>query len=56
MTDQEVEKLIWGEIKRREITLGDMIALSNSGVDLNSEAGYEIRMGRLRRNIFTQDF
>jgi hypothetical protein len=56
MTDREVEKLIWSEIKKREITFGDMIALSNNGVDPNPEAGYEGRMGRLRRNIFNEDF
>jgi hypothetical protein len=56
MTDQEVETLIWDEIKKRGITFGDMIAQSNHGVDPTPEAGDENRMKRLRRNIFEEDF
>jgi hypothetical protein len=55
MTDDQVEKLIWNQIKRKKITFGDMIALSNNGVDPKPEAGYEDRTKRLRRNIFTQN-
>lgn len=56
MTDQEVETLIWSEIKKKGITFGDMIAQSNHGVDPTPEAGDENRMKRLRRNIFSESF
>jgi hypothetical protein len=55
MTDHQVEKLIWVQIKRKKITFGDMIALSNNGVDPNPEAGYEGRMKRLTPNLFTEN-
>ena len=33
MTDDQVEKVIWREIKRKDITLSDMIGMPNCGVD-----------------------
>jgi hypothetical protein len=37
MTDDQVEKLIWKEIKKRDITIHDMIGLPNHGVDPHPE-------------------
>jgi len=55
MTDEQVERKIWKEIKRRGITYYDMTSLSNHGVDPTPEAGYEGKMERLRSNIFKED-
>jgi hypothetical protein len=37
MTDDQVEKLVWKEIKKREITIQDMIGLPGHGVDPNPQ-------------------
>jgi len=37
MTDDQVEKLIWKEIKRKAITIHDMIGLPGHGVDEHPE-------------------
>jgi hypothetical protein len=37
MTDDQVEKLVWKEIKKRDITIHDMIGLPNHGVDPHPE-------------------
>ena len=37
MTDEQVEKLIWKEIKKRQILFQDMIGMPNCGVDPNPE-------------------
>jgi len=37
MTDDQVERLIWKEIKKRDITIHDMIGLPGHGVDPNPE-------------------
>ena len=37
MTDEQVEKLIWKEIKRKDITIHDMIGMPGHGVDPNPE-------------------
>jgi hypothetical protein len=37
MTDDQVEKLIWKEVKRKNITIHDMIGLPGHGVDTNPE-------------------
>jgi len=37
MTDDQVEMLIWKEIKSRKITIQDLIGLPGHGVDLNPE-------------------
>jgi hypothetical protein len=37
MTDEQVERLIWKEIKKRDITIHDMIGLPGHGVDEHPE-------------------
>jgi hypothetical protein len=37
MTDDQVEKLIWKEIKRKDITIHDMIGMPGHGVDEHPE-------------------
>jgi hypothetical protein len=37
MTDDQVERLIWREIKKRDITIHDMTGMPNSGVDPHPE-------------------
>jgi hypothetical protein len=37
MTDDQVEKLIWKEIKKKDITIHDMIGMPGHGVDPNPE-------------------
>jgi hypothetical protein len=37
MTDDQVERLIWKEIKKRDITIHDMIGIPCHGVDPNPE-------------------
>ena len=37
MTDEQVERLIWKEIKKRDITIHDMIGMPGHGVDPNPE-------------------
>ena len=37
MTDEQVEKLLWKEIKKRDITIHDLIGLPGHGVDPNPE-------------------
>ena len=37
MTDEQVERLIWKEIKRKDITIHDMIGMPGHGVDEHPE-------------------
>jgi hypothetical protein len=37
MTDDQVERLIWKEIKKKDITIHDMIGLPGHGVDTHPE-------------------
>ena len=37
MTDEQIEKLIWDEIKKREVIFQDMIGMPGYGVDPNPE-------------------
>jgi hypothetical protein len=37
MTDDQVERLIWKEIKKRDITIHDMIGLPGHGIDPHPE-------------------
>ena len=37
MTDDQVERLIWKEIKKRDITIHDMIGMPGHGVDTHPE-------------------
>ena len=43
MTDDQVEKAILKEIRRRSITFHDMTSLSNHGVDPILKKGLEIK-------------
>ena len=52
MTDDQVEKLIWKEIKKRQITIHDMIGLPNHGVDPNPEDKTTPRSEKIRSNRF----
>jgi hypothetical protein len=56
MTDEQVEKLIWREIKKRDITIYDMIGLPNHGVDPNPENKIEAGPRRSRSNRFKETF
>jgi hypothetical protein len=52
MTDDQVEKLIWKEIKKRHITFHDMIGLPGHGVDPNPEDKTTPRSEKIRSNCF----
>ena len=52
MTDDQVEKLIWKEIKKREITIHDMTGLSGHGVDPNPQDRITPRCEKIRSNHF----
>ena len=56
MTDDEVEALIWDEIKRKDITFEDMSGLSNHGVDPTPKDAEEGQRKRIRSNRFTEEF
>ena len=56
MTDNEVERLIWGEIKRKQIIFEDMVGLFNHGVDPTPKAGEEGQRKRIRSNRFNENF
>ena len=57
MTDDQVERLIWKEIKKRDITIHDMIGLPGHGVDPNPEDHVTprcekgIRSNRFKRSL-----
>ena len=53
MTDDQVERLIWKEIKKRDITIHDMIGLPGYGVDPNPEDNITPRCEKgIRSNRF----
>ncbi|MBN2034045.1 MAG: hypothetical protein JW836_12275 [Deltaproteobacteria bacterium] len=53
MTNEQVEKLIWKEIRKRDITIHDMIGLPGRGVDPNPEDGITPRCEKgIRSNRF----
>ena len=52
MTDEQVEKLIWKQIKKRNITIHDMIGLPGHGVDPNPEDMTTPRSEKIRSNRF----
>ena len=56
MTDDQVERLIWKEIKRGGITYCDMTSLANHGVEPTPEAGFKGNMQRIRSNMFKENF
>ena len=54
MTDEQVEKLIWKELKKRAVTFGDLIGLPGYGVDPTPEDTTTEPNQRARQNRFTQ--
>jgi|GEM_PF-1545537 len=53
MTDDQIERLIWKEIKKRDITIYDMIGLPGHGVDANPEDNITPRCEKgIRSNRF----
>ncbi|MFH1931925.1 MAG: hypothetical protein ABIN18_10105 [Pseudomonadota bacterium] len=52
MTDEQIEELIWDELKKRDVTFYDMISLPDYGVDPNPEDKTEDRNQRIRHNRF----
>jgi len=52
MTDEQIEELIWDELKKRDVTFYDMISLPNYGVDPNPEDKTKDRNQRVRHNRF----
>jgi len=54
MTDDQVEKLIWREIKKRDITIHDMIGMPGHGIDEHPEdkiTGPALRQGNQEQPI-----
>ena len=56
MTDDQVEKLIWGELRKRDVTFYDMIGLPNYGVAPNPEDKTNPSSVRSRKNRFKEPF
>ena len=56
MTDDQVERLIWDELKKRHVTFYDMIGLPNYGVDPNPEDKTGPSSQRIRFNRFNETF
>jgi len=52
MTDDQIEELIWDELKKRDVTFYDMISLPDYGVDPNPEGKDRDRNQRVRHNRF----
>ena len=56
MTDEEVEKLIWKELKKRDVCFNDMIGMPGHGIDPDPKDKTEEKNQRVRQNRFTQTF
>ena len=56
MTDEQIEQLIWGEIKKRDITFHDMIGLVNENIDPDPQDKTMPSNKRARRNRFSGPF
>ncbi len=54
LTDEQIEKLIWRELKTRAVTFGDLIGLPGHGIDPNPKDKTEEKNQRVRQNKFTQ--
>lgn len=54
MRDEQVGKLIWDELEKRDVTFYDMIGLPNYGVDPNPEDKKEPGPRRSRANRFKE--
>ena len=56
MTDEQIEQLIWGELKKRDITFHDMIGLVNENIDPDPQDKTMPSNKRARINRFNGDF
>jgi len=56
MTDEQIEQLIWGELKKRDITFYDMIGLVNENIDPDPQDKTMPINKRSRRNRFSGPF
>ncbi len=56
MTDDQIEKLIWKELKKRDVCFNDMIGMPGHGVDPDPEDKITEKNQRVRQNRFTQTF
>ena len=56
MTDEQIEQLIWGEVKKRDITFYDMIGLVNENIDPNPQDKTMPSNKRARINRFSGPF
>ena len=56
MTDEQIEQLIWGELKKRNITFYDMIGLVNENIDPNPQDKTMPSNKRARINRFSGAF
>ncbi len=59
MTDEQVEKFIWDELKKRDVIFQDMIGLPNYGVDpqpedLNTSSSRRSRLNRFTETVGSQ--
>jgi len=59
MTDEQIEELIWDEMKKRDVTFYDMISLPNYGVDpqpedLNTPSSRRSRLNRFTETVGSQ--
>ena len=52
MTDEQIEELIFCELRKRDVTIFDMTGLPNHGVDPNPEDETTERNQRIRTNRF----
>ena len=56
MTDEQIEQLIWDEVKKRDITFHDMIGLVNENIDPNPQDKTMPGNKRARINRFSGAF
>jgi len=54
MTDEQIEKLIWNEIKKRDVTFYDMVGLPSCGVDTDPEDKTTPINQKIRSNRFNE--
>ena len=56
MTDEQIGKLIWNEIKKKDVNFYDMVGLPGHGIDPDPEDKTTEMNQRVRQNKFTQTF
>ncbi len=56
MTDEQIEELIWDELKRRGVIFQDMIGMPGYGVDPHPDDKTTLSNRRSRSNRFTETF